>query len=99
MNDWPIQIPCDLQVGFESNRTDLWRMTFRKWATQHSLELKVQWFRGLEITMAELHNRRINATPAEHWHFIRLWLKLHDVLPPDRSPVSQTQDAMNEQQN
>ena len=84
MSDWPMQIPYDLQLGFENNRNDGWRMTLLKWAMYHGLELKIQWFRGLEIAMAELRDQNLDASPADHWHIIRLWLKLYNVMPPDR---------------
>lgn len=85
MSDWPVQIPYDLQVGLEGSRTDMWRKAFQKWAKHHGLELEVEWFRSLDNAAVELHRQHFNATSEDHWHLIRIWLKLHDVLPPDRS--------------
>lgn len=82
MSEWPEQIPRDLQLGFENSRKDAWRTTLQKWAKSHRLKLKIQWFRGLETAMAELHNRHFGASPADLWHLIRNWLTRHHVPVP-----------------
>lgn len=83
MSVWPEQIPHDLQVGFENNRADAWLNTMQKWAEYHGLKLKTRWFRKLEISMAELHDRRLDASPKDHWYLIRIWLIRHDVAVPN----------------
>ena len=93
MNEWPEQIPHDLQLGFESNRNDVWRTTLQQWAKAHGLKLKIQWFRGLETEMAELHHRHFDASPADHWYLIRHWLTRHDVPVPSNLPIRPRQQA------
>jgi hypothetical protein len=93
MIEWPEQIPHDLQHGFESNRKDDWRLTLQKWAKAHSLKLKIQWFRGLETAMAELHDRHFDASPADHWYLIRHWLTRHDVPVPSNLLIQHRHQA------
>ncbi len=79
MTNWPETIPHDLHIALEAARTDNWQIAFRRWSKGHGLKLKIQWYRGLHVNMSELHERRADATPQDHWVVLRDWLCRHDV--------------------
>ncbi|WP_420584882.1 hypothetical protein [Ruegeria sp.] len=84
--DWPNRIPFDLHKQLEARPIDGWQAALRVWAKAHGLKLKIQWWRQLEITIADLHSRRYVVKPQDHWMAIKEWLERHDVPAPEKLP-------------
>jgi len=86
MKNWPNRIPVDLHNELESRHVDDWQTALRVWAKSHGLKLKLQWWRQLEVSIADLRSRRYTAKPQDYWAAIKEWLERHDVSAPDKLP-------------
>ncbi len=83
---WPHRIPHDFHIEFEPRHVDDWQTTLRAWAKNHGLKLRTQWFRGHEVSVADLRSRRYAAKPQDYWAAIREWLEKHDVPASEKLP-------------